>query len=204
MLGRERPIEKQRVKKKGRTKSVKMPVVLVPGVREAVALREAWSHKQGTPETHERHAEAERRPGSLARLHLSKVIDDDQLAWSQEIAATAATLGADVNVGIGRYEPRIDEGRHRVDDIAESVGRVRREMAYARWRRMLPMPKRLVLSMIIGDAISFTVAASRHGVHHRRAKRLLIDAIDRWPECLDWAYKRVDGAMIAAAQSGLL
>lgn len=211
VLGVDRPIEKQRVKRKGRVKTVKLPATLSPGVDEAVALRERWSHKQGTPETHQRHAEAESfedkhpcRAGSLARLHQSGVINDDQLAWSQEIAAVAATIGADVNIGIGSYEPRIDKGERQIDVVAEGVGRVRREMAYTRWRKMLPTPKRAVLDMIVGDAIGFTVAARRYRVHNRKAKSWLLDALDRWPECLDWAFKQVDAAELAAAQAGLL
>jgi hypothetical protein len=50
----------------------------------------------------------------------------------------------------------------------------------------------LVLDMLIGDPIGFTVAARRHHVHHRKARRELIAAIDRWPQCKVKAYRPVD------------
>jgi hypothetical protein len=64
-------------------------------------------------------------------------------------------------------------------------------MAYTHWRQMLTAPKRLVLDMLLGDPIGYTVAARRHRVHWKRARRELIAAIDRWPNCADWAYRTV-------------
>lgn len=205
VLGRDRPIEKQIIKRQGRKRTIKAPVVLSPGIEEGVQLRERWSHKaKGTPETHDKHAAAMSRPGAIARLHGSGAIDDNQLAWAEEIAAVAELIQSDVTIRTARLDMRVDGGGRGCEPVAEGIGRVRREMAYTRWRLMLPYPKRLVLDMILGDAIGFTIAARRHGVHWRKARRYLIDALDRWPECLDWAFKQVDAAELAAAQAGLL
>lgn len=166
----------------------------------ALALA-AFDHKnEGTPETHA-HA-ARTRQGALARLFESGAIDKDQLAWACEIAMVAEGIERDVAVRVVSYEPRIDHETHGGIVLAlEGVMRVRREMAYGRWRRMLPMPKRLVLDMIVGEPIGFSMAARRYGIRHQRAKSILIAAIDRWPDCIEWACKRVDADDVAAAHT---
>ena len=64
VMGRSRPSP-------ARTRKLrKAVVVLADGIEDRVQLRERWSHKaEGTPETHEHADQAQRRPGSLARLY---------------------------------------------------------------------------------------------------------------------------------------
>lgn len=164
---------------------------------------ENWSHKNdGTPETHQNASKT--RQGALARLYESGAITIDQLAWASEIAMTAEAIERDVAVRTASLETRIDlEGRPHVA-LVEGVMRVRREQAYGRWRKMLPTPKRMVLDMIVGEPIGFTVAARRYGVHQRKARRLLISAIDRWPDCMDWACKMVSREDVVMAHARLV
>lgn len=158
--------------------------------KEQALIAEKWSYKnQGTPPTHE-HAERTKQ-GALARLYQGETINIDQLQWGDEIATIAESIASDVTVRTASLETRIDQERWHHSQLVESIGRVRREQAYNRWRDMLPIPKRLVLDMIIGDAIGYTVAARRYKVHNRKAKKLLIAALDRWPECLAWAGKLI-------------
>jgi hypothetical protein len=165
------------------------PVALSPGIEEAVALREDWSHKaNGTPQTWE-YAERTHQ-GALAQLHTNGTINDDQLAWAGQIAYAAESIERDVDVRTASLEARIDQSRGG-SEVEQRIGVVRMHMAYTRWREMLPAPKRLVLDMLVGDPIGYTVAARRHRVHWKRARRELIRAIDRWPECTDWAYRSV-------------
>jgi hypothetical protein len=167
-----------------------LPVALPPGIEEAVALREDWSHKaNGTPETWEYATRTHQ--GALAQLHLNGSINDDQLAWAAEIAKAAESIERDVDVRTASLEARVDMSRHGTE-AEQRLSVVRLHMAYTHWREQLPAPKRLVLDMLVGDPIGFTVAARRHRVHHRRAKRELIAAIDRWPNCLDRARAEVD------------
>jgi hypothetical protein len=162
-----------------------MPVVLSSGIEEAVALREDWSHKaNGTPETWEYATRTHQ--GALAQLHLNGSINDDQLAWAAEIAKAAESIERDVDVRTASLEARVDMSR-RGTEAEQRLSIVRLHMAYTHWREQLPAPKRLVLDMLVGDPIGFTVAARRHRVHNRRAKRELIAAIDRWPDCIGWA-----------------
>lgn len=152
-------------------------------------LLDAFSHKRnGTPETHARAARVNQ--GALARLHASGALGDDQLRAAVEIAAIAERIGRDVSVRTASLETRIDSGRHG-DEWAETLGRVRREVAYTAWRQSLGAQAAPVLDMIVGDAIGYSVAAARYRMHPRRAKALLLAALDAWPAHLRDATRAV-------------
>jgi hypothetical protein len=186
VLGHERPTSRAATKRGRKRKG--QPIQLEPGIEEAVAVRERWSHKQGTPETHE-HA-SRTHQGALAQLHANGTIDNEQLEWAAEIANVHRSIESDVTIGNASLEARVDcSGRG--GTVQESIRRVRLHVAYGYWREQLPMPKRLVLDMIVGDAVGYTVAAARYRVHNRKAKRLLLEAIDRWPACVTRAYRSV-------------
>ena len=57
-----------------------------------MALRERWSHKQGTPETLEQASRTQQ--GALARLYRTGALDANQLAAAEE------------NQGDGQFDPR--------------------------------------------------------------------------------------------------
>jgi hypothetical protein len=197
VLGKERPTEKVIVGKRGgrrRPKTMEVPVRIDPDIERAVALREMRTG-HATPET-KAHA-ARTHDGALAQLHLNGTIDAEQLEWTAQIANVHRSIESDVAVSIASLEARVDTGT-RAPAIAERIHRVRMHGAYTFWRRMLPMPKGLVLDMIVGDAVGYTVAAARHRVHNRKAKRLLLEAIQRWPFCVAHAFSVVDEDLVDA------
>lgn len=167
-----------------------------------------WDHKHhGTPETHE-HA-SRRNQGALSQLCKNGTIDHHQLAAAVQIAETAERIGADVAVRTASLETRVDSMGRREAEFFERLGQVRREVAYTRWRAEIgPGSLRPVMEMIAGDgsgeAIGFTIVARRHRMHNRRAKRLLIEALDLWIRLLGQVYKEVDAATVMAAQAGIL
>ena len=109
-----------------------------------------WDHKRhGTAPTLE-HAQRN-QTGPLRRLWLSGGIDADQLAAAVDIAEIAEAIQADVSVRTASLETRIDSGRCG-DAGFESLGRVRREMAYTKWRGERGREAALVLEMIVGGA----------------------------------------------------
>lgn len=173
--------------------------VLEPGIEESVALREAWSHKAyGTPETWER---AERtHQGALVQLHRNGVIGNDELEWAAEIANVHRSIEADVAVKVASLEARVDQSRRASSALAESIHRVRMHLAYGRWRERIPSPKAMVLDMLVGEPIGFTVAAKRHRVHNRRAKKALLDAIALWPDCKSHVFRCYGDDEIISAQ----
>ncbi len=206
VLGAPRPKVKRMVgKRAGRRKPQlrEVPLELDPEIESAVALREKWSHKnQGTPQTHEHNARTQQ--GALARLCLSGGIDGEQLASAEEIAAIAEHIAQDVTVSSASLEARVDQSRSGDGTFFERLGQVRREVAYTRWRAEVRGPLNAVLDMIVGDAVGFTVVARRYGMHNRRAKQLLIDALDLWPRILGGVCKEIDPATLAAAHAGIL
>lgn len=168
-----------------------------------LAATAAWSHKnEGTPETH---AHASRtRQGALARLHLSGSISADQLAWAVEIATVAEMIERDVAVRTASLETRVDCSSSAKNALVGGIMRVRREVAYGYWREWIPQPKRAVLDMLVGEPLSYVETAKAYRMHNRRTKRLLIQAIDLWPDAMEEAENEVDEATIAAYRAGLI
>ncbi|HXH52555.1 MAG TPA: hypothetical protein VNH53_03875 [Sphingomicrobium sp.] len=172
--------------------------------RANAKIRQQWKHKnEGTPETHE-HA-SRRNQGALARLYKSGAINAEQLAAAVEIAAVVERIGADVSVRTASLETRVDVDRHGDGSFYERLGQVRREIAYSRWREQVRAmgPIAAVLDMVAGEPAGFTVVARRYGMHNRRAKRLLIDALDLWPALLWAARREVDEKALDQAHARL-
>lgn len=161
-----------------------------------------WSHKnEGTAQTHERAARMTQGP--LARLYMAGDLTADQLAWAVEIGETAELIERDVAVRVVSYEPRIDCQASGRDVLVEGIHRVRCEWAYSHWRAELPHPTRAVLDMLVGEPVAFSTIAQRYRIHKRKARRLLIAAIDRWPVWMEIAEEEIDAATVAAAHMGL-
>jgi hypothetical protein len=178
VLGKHRPKSGASSRKTSRRAKAKPPVRLAPGIEEAVALREQWSHKQGTAQTHQHHES--RREGAMSRLYSSGAIDADQLAAAVAIAAIGERLAADVHVRTCSLETRIDLGRRGGDLFFESLANVRREVAYTRWRGLLGRGAAAVLDMVVGD-MALSIAGELHHTGTRRLKKLLVSALDLWP-----------------------
>lgn len=168
---------------------------LEPDIERAMQVRERWSGKQANPETLE-HA-ANTHDGALAQLHANGTIDSEQLEWTAQISNVHRSIEADVAVKVASFEARVDQSS-RSGAVGERIHRVRMHHAYGIWREMIPAPKALVLDMIVGDAIGYTVAATRHRVHKRKSKRLLLEAIQRWPMCVAAAFSVVDQSAVDA------
>lgn len=171
------------------------------GFRKARAkLLDRWHHKNaGTPETHEAHHR--RRAGAIARLYASGYLSDDELAWSQEIAAAAERIMAVAKVRTCSLEARVDDARH---DHAfhEALGAVWSEMAYSRWRAQIGARATMLLDVIVHD-VGLVRAAAAHGMHVRRARKMLVDGLHLWARIHMHVRREVSEADVTAAQAGL-
>jgi hypothetical protein len=164
-------------------------------------LLDRWRHKNaGTAETHEAHRR--RRPGAIARLHASGHLDDDELAWAEEIAAIAMQIMADATVRTCSLETRVDTCRHG-DAFFEALGAVWNEMAYSRWRVQIGPHAAVVLDIIVHD-VGVARAAADRGMHVRRARKLLVEALHLWMRIHAVVRKEVTPADLAAAHAGIL
>lgn len=171
--------------------------------RERLQAEARWSHKnEGTAQTHDYASRT--REGALVRLYTAGSITADQLEHANEIGSVIERIHADVHMGIINYEPRIDRSTNQPILLLESIRWVRLEMAYGWWRPRAPSPIAAVIAMLGPDPMPFSTAALVHRMHKRKARRILIDAIDLWPEAKDWAERQVDDGDLAAAHYGLL
>jgi hypothetical protein len=172
-----------------------------------------FGHKRnGTTATHD--GARRIRQGALARLHTSGAISNDQLGWALEIAAEHERIDAEVAVRSASLETRIDGGRAR-DDVFEAIGRVRRAVAYTRWRAGLielcrdasrltaaSSAASALLDMIVDD-LGVTWAARRLRISVKRMRKLLEDALDLWPKMLKSARDDVDRADLMRIEARL-
>lgn len=160
-----------------------------------------FAHKvHGTVQTHAR--AARQRQGALARLYEAGDLSIEQLAASQEIAAAHQRIIGDVQIGSVSLEARVDNGRRHKAIFYESLGTVRRDVAYSRWRANAGAPS-LALAMIVED-VGVSVVARRYGMRNAGAKRALCDALDLWRDIVGDACREIDEATLLAAQAGIL
>lgn len=151
---------------------------LLPGIEERVQIRERFSHKQGTAETHDHLDRELARPGSLARLLTVGTIDKDQLAAAIAIRDAHGRVTAAVRVRTASLEARVDSSSHGKAE-GEQLGAVWAELAYTWWRSAIAPFGDLLLAVIVDD-VGLTIAARRHGLGMARARRLLTEALDLW------------------------
>lgn len=202
VFGQGRPVE--RVAKPGRGKRAKMvdvPVALEPEVERVVAMREEAEQlrrrkqaaEEATPETlaHQRvHHD------SLNQMEANGSITAEQREWATQIANVHRSIESDVRIALASLEARVDCGGIAGNRVAEGVQRVRMHRAYTLWRDSLLAPKQLVLDMIVGDAIGYTVAARIYRVSHHTARKRLLAALDAWPGFVDAAWREVDAERV--------
>lgn len=154
---------------------------------QASAANDFGHKRNGTVETHAKAKTV--RQGALARLHLSGAISTEQLGWALEITAEHERIDADVTVKTFSYDTRVDITRSGDAAFYESLGRVRRSVAYTRWRAALPgllkdhTGAQHLLEMVVDD-IAVTETARRLRMSVRRTRAVLIEALELWPTLL--------------------
>lgn len=152
---------------------------------QAVQLRAHWRGVAGTPETLERAARSQQ--GALARLYRSGAIDANQLAAAEEIRVVVERIRSAVALPIASWETRVDAGFRPDAAHQERYGHVVGELSYTRWRADALGPTSMLIEMIVDD-IGYSVAAVRYRMSARRARALLIAALDLW-----WQKRRIVG-----------
>lgn len=164
-------------------------------------IAKRWDHKaNGTAQTHEHFSRVSE--GAIARLHATGAIDGEQLAAAIEIRAAAEAVRRGVTVRTASLETRIDRGGAREAVFHEAIGAVWAEMAYSRWRSEVASAAAMI-DLIVEDA-GVTIVAKRHRMGVKRARKLLIDALNLWWRLHAEVRREVDRATLAAAHEGIL
>lgn len=154
----------------------------------------------GTPETRARASNV--RQGALARLHRTGAISIHQLGAALEIAAAYERICMSAGIPTCWAIERVDSGFRPERQDFEAIGAVWSEYAYSQWRRALPSPGP-VLAMIVED-VGIEAAARRFAMHRRRAKRLLLDALDLWAVMHRQAREAVNDDTLEAAHRAVM
>jgi len=169
--------------------------------RAATALALAdYAHKnEGTAQTH---AHASRvKQSALSRMVRLGKASADELAAAIEIAEVIEMLEAGVTMRTAQLE-RVDNMGAGRDALVEGLKRVRMEVAYGLWRDSLPVPKRLIIDMVI-DARSYVSLAKTHGLHWRTARKRFLRALQDWPRFVAEARRQVSREDLNAAHAAL-
>ena len=168
--------------------------------RHNAKLPDRFGHRrEGTLQTLDKASRVQQ--GALARMFVSGHLSADQLAFAAEIKVIAERIGRDVAIGTVSLETRVDCGGSGRGTCEESLGRVRREVAYSHWRADLDRPE-AVLAMIVDD-IAVRPAAQRFRMRDAKIRKLLTGALDAWPNYCREARARVDALDLAIAQARL-
>lgn len=133
-----------------------------------------------------------RQQSALGLMHERGTISPAQFEAAGQIARIAESIERAVSLRGSRLEPRVDFGGSPRDLLAERLSQVRLETTYNRWRDRLPMPRRMVIDMVIGDR-DLVGTARAHNVPWREARRRLIAALNLWLELRDAVWREIDG-----------
>lgn len=139
-----------------------------------------------------------RQQSALALMHERGSISPAQYEAAGQIARIAENIERAVSLRGSRMEPRVDCGGSARDMLVERLSHVRLEMTYSRWRDRLPMPRRMVIDMVISDR-DLVGTARVHNVPWRQARCRLIAALDLWLELRDMVWREIDGDDAARA-----
>lgn len=204
VFGKARPVTVVSQPPKGkrrRVRAVEIPVELEPEVERVVEMREAHAQlvrrrqaaEEATPETL---AKRRAHHDSLDQMEANGSITAEQREYAAQIANVHRSIESDVRIALASLEARVDSSGSGANRVAEGVQRVRMHRAYTLWRDSLRAPKQLVLDMIVGDAIGYSVAARLHRVSHRTARGRLIAALEAWPDFVAAAWREVDAERV--------
>ena len=145
---------------------------------------------------------------SLVRMHQTGKLDNAQYEAAMRIARVAERMERDVGVR-GSSVARVDCSGTARDQLVEYLGLVRDEATYGRWRRLIPLPRRMILDMILVDRPLATTARI-HGKPWESSKRrkgareLFIDALDLWIDLRSRVGDEIDERDLLTAHARLL
>ena len=141
---------------------------------------------------------------------LELLLDNGALTIEQhdagfEIAVVVESLGSDVSMRGVSYDGRVDGSGSGRDVLIERLGRIRLERAYREWFAGLPIPhkarpqSRVMFEEMLLTSGGMAAVARQHGVGWPRARRLLIDQLDRWINIRTRVWRNLDARDALAA-----
>lgn len=136
-------------------------------------------------------AKRNRMTSSLAAMHDKGQITGVQFSAALEIARVAEMIERAVSIKGQEIRERVDGGGAGIGPLEEKLTLVRLDRAYTKWRYRLPMPKRMIIDMLVQDQALKSTARS-YGMGWPKARARLIFALDRWESVKEWAWDNTD------------
>lgn len=132
-----------------------------------------------------------RHGSSLSTMRDKGQLSEEQYQAACEIAFAAEMIERSVSVRCASLEARVDSSGSARDALIEKLGAVRFEMAYSQWRSRLPMPRRMVVDMVI-ESSSLVSIARVYNTPWRRAREMLLRSLDHWPAVKERIWRDVE------------
>lgn len=143
---------------------------------------------------------------SLVRLHRTGRFDNAQYEAAVRITQVAERIERSVAVRCASLEARVDNSGSARNLLIERLAQVRDEVAYTRWRTMLPVPRRMIIDMLLANR-PMSATARLYGKRWetrgstKGAGEIFIDAIDLWIDLRDRVGKEIDARDIEIAHA---
>ena len=128
---------------------------------------------------------------SIERMGDKGQLTPEQVTAAEEIVSIVELIEGTVGIRSGNLEPRVDCSGHGKGMLIESIGRVRLEATYSAWRNQLPIPRRMVLDMLLSPR-PLVATARVHNVPWRVARKRLLHSLDLWVEFRERMLKQID------------
>lgn len=126
-------------------------------------------------------------------------ITKEQYEAAMQIQMVSERIGRSVSVRGASLEARVDNsGGNSSMFLAERLIDVQLEMAFTRWRQRLPVPRSMILDMVLMSGPLFRKARS-YGIGWPKARKRLKNALDNWITERDRVAKEVDDQDLTAA-----
>lgn len=125
-------------------------------------------------------------------------ITDEQFMAAEEVEMAHRITTGDVSIRSGSLESRVDNSGASRDVLFERLAMVRIERMYSRWRIVIPVPRQMILDMILGRG-GMSMIARRYGMRYYRARNLLQRALDSWIDIREDVVRTVDERDLEAA-----
>lgn len=140
-----------------------------------------------------------RKKTSIEAMFERGTITKDQFQAALEIEMAVAMIEGDVSVRGASLESRVDCTGSAGGLLVERMWQARLQMTYSRWRVRLPMPRRMVIDMLV-QAQPMVATARSYRTGWRSAFKRLDRALDDWIVQREKVNKEIDERDLAGAQ----
>lgn len=139
-----------------------------------------------------------RRVNPMMALYESGTLSEEQFDASVEIARIAEEITLPVGMRSASLEARVDNSGSSENLLIEKLTRVQLEATYNSWRAFLPMPKRMVIDLVLGSS-TIMAASRRYRMRRAKVRTVLVDSLDRWINIREKMHELIDERDVEAA-----